>query len=40
MRLLSELAEEIKSFFGDSDLAGYNSNLDIPVLAEEFYVWE
>lgn len=32
-----ELAEEIKSFFGDSDLAGYNSNkFDIPVLAEEF----
>ncbi len=32
-----ELAEEIKSFFGASDLAGYNSNkFDIPVLAEEF----
>jgi len=32
-----ELAEEVKSFFGDSDLAGYNSNkFDIPVLAEEF----
>ncbi len=32
-----ELAEEIKSFFGDADLAGYNSNkFDIPVLAEEF----
>tara|TARA_B100000524_G_scaffold96852_1_gene46042 strand:+ start:10050 stop:10886 length:837 start_codon:yes stop_codon:yes gene_type:complete len=32
-----ELAEEIKAFFGDSDLAGYNSNkFDIPVLAEEF----
>jgi DNA polymerase-3 subunit epsilon len=31
------LAEEIKSFFGDADLAGYNSNkFDIPVLAEEF----
>lgn len=31
------LAEQIKSFFGDSDLAGYNSNkFDIPVLAEEF----
>ena len=31
------LAEEIKSFFGDSDLAGYNSNkFDIPILAEEF----
>lgn len=31
------LAEKIKSFFGDSDLAGYNSNkFDIPVLAEEF----
>jgi DNA polymerase-3 subunit epsilon len=33
----AELAEEIKSFFGDADLAGYNSNkFDIPVLAEEF----
>ena len=32
-----ELAEEIKAFFGNSDLAGYNSNkFDIPVLAEEF----
>lgn len=32
-----QLAEEIKSFFGDSDLAGYNSNkFDIPILAEEF----
>ncbi len=33
----AQLAEEIKSFFGDSDLAGYNSNkFDIPILAEEF----
>lgn len=32
-----QLAEKIKSFFGDSDLAGYNSNkFDIPILAEEF----
>lgn len=33
----AQLAEEIKSFFSDSDLAGYNSNkFDIPILAEEF----
>lgn len=33
----AQLAEKIKSFFGDSDLAGYNSNkFDIPILAEEF----
>ena len=32
-----DLAEEIKSFLGDSDLAGYNSNkFDIPILMEEF----
>ena len=31
-----ELANEIVSFIGDADLAGYNSNkFDIPVLAEE-----
>lgn len=33
----TELAEEIATFIGDADLAGYNSNkFDIPVLAEEF----
>jgi len=33
----SELAEEIKSFIADSDLAGYNSNrFDIPFLLEQF----
>lgn len=32
----SEIAEEVASFIGDADLAGYNSNkFDIPVLAEE-----
>lgn len=32
-----ELAPQIISFIGDSDLAGFNSNkFDIPVLAEEF----
>ena len=32
-----EQAERIKSFFGESDLAGFNSNkFDIPLLAEEF----
>jgi DNA polymerase III subunit epsilon len=32
-----ELASQIISFIGDSDLAGFNSNkFDIPVLAEEF----
>jgi len=32
-----ELAAEIKTFIGDSDLAGYNSNkFDIPFLLEEF----
>lgn len=32
----SELAEPIKSFIGDADLAGYNSNrFDIPFLLEE-----
>ncbi len=31
------LAEEVAEFFGDSDLAGYNSNkFDIPMLLEEF----
>lgn len=31
------LANEIKDFIGDSDLAGYNSNkFDIPLLEEEF----
>jgi DNA polymerase III subunit epsilon len=33
----SELAEEIKSFIADADLAGYNSNrFDIPFLLEQF----
>jgi len=33
----SELANEIKTFIGDADLAGYNSNkFDIPFLLEEF----
>jgi DNA polymerase-3 subunit epsilon len=33
----SSLAEEIKAFIGDSDLAGYNSNrFDIPFLIEQF----
>lgn len=32
-----ELANEIKTFIGDADLAGYNSNkFDIPFLLEEF----
>ena len=32
-----EIAEEVKAFIGNSDLAGYNSNkFDIPVLAEAF----
>ena len=32
-----DVAEEIASFLGNADLAGYNSNkFDIPVLAEEF----
>jgi len=34
---LTDVAEEIISFFNDSDLAGYNSNkFDIPFLVEEF----
>ena len=34
-----QLAEEIKDFIGDSDLAGYNSNkFDIPFLIEQFLV--
>ena len=33
----AELAEEIKDFIGESDLAGYNSNrFDIPFLIEQF----
>ncbi|MCF0210442.1 MAG: 3'-5' exonuclease [Bacteroidales bacterium] len=33
----AELAQEIKTFIGDSDLAGYNSNkFDVPLLVEEF----
>lgn len=33
----SQVAEEIKNFIGDADLAGYNSNkFDIPFLLEEF----
>ena len=32
-----EIAKELNSFFGNSDLAGYNSNkFDIPLLVEEF----
>lgn len=32
-----ELAQEIKDFFGNSDLAGYNSDrFDVPLLVEEF----
>lgn len=32
-----DLAQEIKAFIGDSDLAGYNSNrFDVPLLCEEF----
>lgn len=35
--LFKDLAEEIKTFIGESDLAGYNSNkFDIPFLLEEF----
>lgn len=34
----SDVAQEIKDFIGDSDLAGYNSNrFDIPLLVEEFW---
>lgn len=33
----SEVADEIATFIGNADLAGYNSNkFDVPVLAEEF----
>jgi DNA polymerase-3 subunit epsilon len=33
----AQIADEIASFIGESDLAGYNSNkFDIPLLAEEF----
>lgn len=33
----AELADEIASFIGDADLAGYNSNkFDVPLLVEEF----
>lgn len=32
-----EVAQEIKEFIGDADLAGYNSNkFDVPLLVEEF----
>ena len=32
-----QIAQKIKDFIGNSDLAGYNSNkFDVPVLAEEF----
>lgn len=35
---LAGYADEIIAFFGDADLAGYNSNkFDIPFLVEEFY---
>lgn len=34
----SQLADEIETFIGNADLAGYNSNkFDVPMLAEEFY---
>jgi len=37
MPLFESIADEVASFIGDADLAGYNSNkFDIPVLAEEF----
>ncbi len=33
----SDVAQEIKEFIGDADLAGYNSNkFDVPLLVEEF----
>lgn len=33
----AQLANEIKDFIGDADLAGYNSNrFDVPLLVEEF----
>ncbi len=33
-----DVAEEIKEFIGNADLAGYNSNrYDVPLLIEEFY---
>ena len=36
-KTFKELAAEIQQFFGNSDLAGYNSNkFDIPLLMEEF----
>ena len=36
-KTLKELAPEIIAFFGDADLAGYNSNrFDVPMLVEEF----
>jgi len=37
MPVFKDVAKEIVEFFGNSDLAGYNSNrFDIPLLAEEF----
>jgi len=34
----SDIAEELKTFIGNADLAGYNSNrFDVPLLLEEFY---
>jgi len=36
-KTLKDLAPEIIAFFGDADLAGYNSNrFDVPMLVEEF----
>ena len=35
--VFSEVAQKIKDFIGDADLAGYNSNkFDVPLLVEEF----
>lgn len=35
---LEDIAQDLIEFFGDSDLAGYNSNkFDIPFMVEEFY---
>lgn len=36
-KTFAQLANEIKSFIGEADLAGYNSNkFDVPMLLEEF----
>ena len=37
VQTFKELANDIKTFIGDSDLCGFNSNkFDIPILEEEF----